>query len=549
MRKHGLFHVILVFLLILSVQASNAHAWGPRAMRSIAAMSLQVIKDSFPSTFRPGGIVGPNFERDLMAGVSAGWQHLASEVPLSNEAEVMDAIATQIQLLREVQHYVPTAYFAYRMGMLASLTANLMLPYGFVWTDADKELRRQIIADIEANVDRYGFESIQEKRIFIREMKPYFAQKRSYMTEDMRLIAHDYNRTHLNYNGFLKQGGRAYYLRAVVAVADVWYTVLQMDTSVKDFVLPQPSERALTMYFINEMDYLLNEKNNMPQVEKVYLNFEKVNPHLTSAYERLGDIFYANDDETIKLRGVAEWKKAYDFGDVDRRRIGGKLSRHYMEEGKFYLNRFELPTAEETDLNSALEAFTNALNYDRANEDAASYIQSTNVAIRDRNARLEVALSIIATGERVHEEANRFREASDFANAISTYRQAIGFFEAIDDEFKAQYEKANENKRRLTREISDVINEVLDAASQAIDEGDRARDSKQFDVAIGSYQHVPSIVAVIPVSESPNVAKDVDAVIALSEKKVEEAQVEKLRYEQALQAAAEAQGQGGAPGQ
>lgn len=548
MRKHGLCHLILVLLMIFVLQTSDAHAWGPRAMRSIAAMSLQVINDNFPTTFRPGGVVGTNFERDVMSGASAGWQVLAPTVPMNNDQEVIDAIAAQILLLRDVQHYVPTAYFAYRMGVLASLTAHAMLPYGFTWSESEHELRRQIISDIEANIDKYGFESIQENRVFIRDAKSYFSQKRSYQTEDMRLIAHDY-RTGLNYNGFLKQGGRAYYLRAVAAVADVWYTVLQTDVNIEDFVLVKPSPRTLTWYFVSEMEYLLNEKDNMAQVEKVYANFDEVNPQMTAAYERLGDIFYANEDEDVKLRGVSEWKKAYDFGDAERRRIGTKLSQHYMKEGKFYLDRASQPIAEETDLNNALQGFMNALDYDRSSDEAAKFIQNTNVAIRERNERLELTLSIIATGERVHEEANRFREAQDFANAISTYRQAIGFFEAVSDEFKVHADTARENIRRLRREISDVINEVLDAASQAIDEGDRARDNKQFDEAIGHYQRVPSVVAVIPADESPTVGREVQDVIALSEKKIEEARVEKLRYEQALavQQAQQAQQGGAAP--
>lgn len=533
MRKHGLCHVVLVLLMIFTLKVSDAYAWGPRAMRSITAMSLQVITDSFPNTFRPGGIVGPNFERDVMAGASAGWQVLTPSVPLNSDEEVIEAIAAQILLLRDVQNYGPTAYFAYRMGVLASLTAHAMLPYGFTWSEAEHDLRRQIISDIESHIDKYGFESIQENRIFIRDPKSYFSQKRSYQEDDKRLIAHDY-KTGLNYNGFLKQGGRAYYLRAVAAVADVWYTVLQNNINVEDFILTKPSPRTLTWYFVDEMEYLLNEKQNMTQVEKVYVNFEEVNPGIMEAYERLGDIFYASEDENIKLRGVAEWKKAYDFGDADRRRIGTKLSRHYMKEGKFYLDRSSQPIAEETDLNNALQAFMNALDYDRSSDEAAKYIQNTNVAIRERNERLEVTLSIIATGERVHEEANRFREAQDFANAISTYRQAIGFFEAVDDEFKVHANTATENIRRLRREITDVINEVLDAASQAIDDGDQARDKKQFDEAIGNYQRVPSVVAVIPADESPTVAREVQDVIALSEKKIEEARVEKLRYEQAL---------------
>ncbi|MCK5861783.1 MAG: hypothetical protein KAH38_04825, partial [Candidatus Hydrogenedentes bacterium] len=189
--------------------------------------------------------------------------------------------------------------------------------------------------------------------------------------------------------------------------------------------------------------------------------------------------------------------------------------------------------ADETDLNNALNAFDRALEYDRRSETAAQLIQTTHVAIRERGERLEVTLNIIATGERIHEEANRYRENSDFANAISTYRQSIGFFEAIDDEFKEQANTAREKIRRLRREISDVINEVLDVASQAIDRGDQAREHKQYGDALGSYGLVASIVAVIPEDESPTILRNKDDVVALAARKAEETDIDRLRYEQA----------------
>lgn len=543
MRKYFLcLSVVLAALLLCIAWSSSVYAWGPRATRSITAMALQVLKHDFPNTFRPSGIVGPNFERDVMTGASDGWQVLGNRLSLNSEKEVIQAISNEILLLREARLYGPTSYFAYRMGVLASLTADVMLPYGFAWTPEEVELRRAIVTDIEKNIDRYDFSVPQKNRTFIRNAPDYFSKRRAFFSEDMRLIAHDY-RTGLDYDGMMKQGGRAYFVRAIETVADVWNTVLRADVSNSEFNLSKPSNRTLTWYFLDEMEFLINNKGNMHQVEKVYSNFEKVNPRLADAYDQLGDIFYANEDDTVKMRGVDEWQKAYELEGAGRARIGQKLSAHYLEEGEAYLEVASRPGAEETDLNNALNAFERALHYDRTSSVAAELIQQTHVAIRERGERLEVTLNIIATGERIHEEANRYREARDFANAISTYRQSIGFFEAIDDEFREQANTAREKIRRLRREISDVINEVLDSASQKIDEGDRAREMKQYDEALGHYGRVASIVAVIPEDESPTILRDKQDVVALANRKVEEANVERLRFEQAQmeQQAAQAQ--------
>ena len=74
----------LIQLTVVAVLATGllvpmeAHAWGPRAMQSITAMSLQMLKQDFPNIFRPGGAaVGTNFELDVMNGARDGVQVLA----------------------------------------------------------------------------------------------------------------------------------------------------------------------------------------------------------------------------------------------------------------------------------------------------------------------------------------------------------------------------------------------------------------------------------------------------------------------------------------
>ncbi|NLN91838.1 MAG: hypothetical protein GX130_00830 [Candidatus Hydrogenedens sp.] len=534
MRKHVFLIIVPVLAISGVLYPLDAQAWGPKAMRSITAMSLQVLKNDYPDVFRPGGIVGVNFEKDVVSGSTDGWQVLAKTTPLNSDAEVVEAIASEIQLLREARTYGPTSYFAYRMGVLSSLTAHLMLPYGYAWTAADQDMRRKVVTDIENQVDFFHFKVPKKNRDFVRNASVFFTDRRDTHAQDKKLIAHDY-KVGTNYKGYLKLGGQAYFIRAVETVADVWNTVLQHEDTVRAFGLSKPSSRSLAWYFVQEMDYLLNVKDNMTQVEIIYKNFERVGAGMTEAMEQIGDMFYDHPQRTVKLRGVSEWQKAFDMGGKDRTAIGVKLSEHYMSEGNTFLLHAAQPDAEETDLNNAKRSFEDALNYDRSNESAAKLIQETDVAIRERNERLEVVLSIIATGERIHEEANRYREMQDFANAISTYRQSIGFFDAVDEEFKVHANTARESIRRLRREISDLINEVLDAASQAIDEGDRARDNNQFDEASNKYLSVSRIVSVIPEDESASVARDKQEVVELASRKLEESNVQKLRYEQMLQ--------------
>ncbi len=509
----------------------EAHAWGPRAMRTITAMSLQMLKQDFPNVFRPGGAVGTNFESDVMNGARDGVKVLGDAEPLNGDQETMEAVMSQAALLREARSYGPTSYFAYRMGVLASLTANVFVPFGFSWSAEDKAIQKKMMEDIDGDIDNYSFAPTAHNREFVRDAVTYFKEHRAFYAEDKVLITNDY-KNGTGYRGFMKQGGRAYFTRTVESVADIWNTVLRPEPG-RDIMKPSP--RSLTWYFVDEMAYLLKTKGNVLQAKRVYENFEKVNPKIVEAYEKVGDIFYAAEARESKLRGIEEWQKAYGLGGPERARIGQKLAAHYLEEGRGFLDRAAKPGSNDTDLPTALNAFEQALNYDHTSQEAAKLIQDTNKAIQARNERLEMTINIISTGEKVRAEADNFREKKDWANAIKTYRQAIGFFEAVDEEFKEQSNTAKENVRKLKKSIQDVINDVLDAASTAIDGGDRAKEGNRFDEAVGSYDRVAAIVSVIPDDEPAAVLQDKTNMMDMATKKKEEANVAKVRYETAMQ--------------
>jgi len=514
--------------LLVPVQA---HAWGPRAMQSITAMALQMIKQDYPNVFRPGGAVGTNFETDVLNGARDGVQVLGDAEPLNNDQQTIEAVMNQIALLRNARTYGPTSYFAYRMGVLSALTANVSIPFGFAWTPEDKTVSSKMMEDIDRDIDNYSFKPATRNREFLKDAIGYFEQRRSFYQQDKVLIAHDY-KTGLGYRGFMRQGGQSYFTRTVETVADVWNTVLRAEPVGGDIM--KPSARALTWYFVDEMNFLLKVKGNVQQAKHVYENFEKVNPKIAEAYEKVGDIFYAFESRESKLRGIDEWQKAYSLGGTDRTRIGQKLAQHYLGEGKEFLDRAAKPGAEDSDLPTALNSFEQALNYDRTSEEAARLIQDTNKAIQARNERLEMTINIISTGEKVRAEADNFRDKKDWANAIKTYRQSIGFFEAVDEEFKEQSNTAKENVRKLKKSIQDVVNDVLDAASSAIDDGDRAKEGNRFDEAVGNYDKVAAIVSVIPDDENPTVLQDKANMMDMATKKKEEANVAKVRYETAM---------------
>lgn len=517
---------IVIAVVTACVAAPRAHAWGDRAQQSITLMSIQLIKQEFPQAFRAGD---SSYERDVLEGAKAGHEALKGFVPLNTDAEAIQAIGTEIQLLRDVRNYGAGSYFAYRMGVLSALVSDVLLPYGMPFDAREERIGEAINADIDRMLDSLAFKPNQRDRIFLDSPTAYLQARRKFYTEDKRIIGEDYDRNR-GYKGFLSESSTAYFSRAVESAADVWFTVMRENPGIG---IEPASRNALTWFFVREIEYLLDQKHNLLAASKAYENFEKANPGIADAYESVGDLYYAYGTEASVKRAVEEWQKAYDMAGGERQRVAGKLSSHFLEVGRDYLALSSEPGSDPNLLTNALTAFEDALDFDRRSNEAATLIQETNVAKRRKEERFQTTLDIIAKGSEVREQADRQRLANDLGNAIQTYEKAIVIFEAVDNEFSDQENTAKDSVRGLKKDISEVINAVLDRASDAIDEGDRFQENHQYEQAIASYKKVPTIVAMIPEDVKAQLQDDKAQVAQLATDKEDEAKRAKLRWEEA----------------
>lgn len=485
----------LVAGLGVGVFACGAYAWGPRAERSIAAMAMQIIQREHPNVFMPDG--GGNFSNDVFRGANDGLAALGN-LPMLTEIETLKTIDEQIQLLRDVRAYGPSSYFAYRMGVLSTLTANVMLPYGYARSEQERNLQQQIRGDIEQHLDAFRMSPVRRSLQEIRDTQLHFKNLRPFHGENLAIIADEYRRG-IGYSGFLKQAAPKYFEEAVLAVADVWHTTLLMQSS----VLRAPTDRGrLTEYFVNEVDYLLNVKDNYQQANRVYPNFRQVNPGKAESYERLGDLYYQygldkNMEESIE-RGVREWQVASELHGATHQDVSRKLSNHYLRIGQQNLDAGQLKGASNDLLPAAMVAFETAIKYDPANRDAPGRIEEVQRAVKERQDRLDRVLKVIASADQIKAEAERHVANEDFGNAIMTYSQAMKFYEGVDDYFTDLYGTAKQNIEDIQDAVSGVVRKIEDKANDAITDGDSAREGREFDVAINHYQSAIAILDQIP---------------------------------------------------
>lgn len=502
-------------------------------------MAMQVIKRDHPEVFTPGD---KTYELEVITGARDGVAILAGDLPMNSDAEVVQAVSSELQLLHDVRRFGPTSYFAYRMGVLSALVANAAVPLGFAWSDEDVAIQQTINVRIDEKLDSFGYLSDGGQLTSIREIREYFKERRPFMQDDAVLIRDDFKRGS-GFDGYINSSAQTYFDRSVAMVADVWHTVFEPNSAASGV---PASKNMLTWYFVKEIAFLLEAKKNFHQAEKSYESFEQVNSDVSEAFDEIGDLFYEFGSSEAIERGVREWRIAYDMGGPARREVSEKLSAHYIKQGSAYLEKAAQPGSEETDLPNALTAFEQALDFNRGSDEAANLIQETHKAMAERKARFELAVNLIASAERVQKEGDNQVLAEDFGGAIVTYERAKGFYETVTEEFTELSNASKSGVSKVKKAVGEVILKVQNKANDAIAKGDQLQEENNYPAAVQEYSRVDAILGVIPPNYSQVVDADTKKIRDLALTDIDEARKNEERWKAAQEAAAKAaQGGGG----
>ena len=547
-----IWRLSILITVLAGLSAFDAVAWGPRAQKAISSTAIQVVRRTYPNAFKTEDF---NYDDDVLRGADADPAILNGGKPFAREEDAIVGVEHELRLLREVRKYGFGSYFSYRMGLLGAVTADLVLPFSLDPTPEGTRIREQLEADVDQILDHFMFSSEKQSLRYIHDAEEYLAERRTFFADSRPIIANDY-RSGRKLAGYMKEGAQVFFTRAVSSVADAWNTVLRVQGDPTDLA---PSDKAVIAYLVSEVQYLLREKKNFSQAVKAHGNLETIAKNAPQAYNKVGDLFYAYGTEEGKERGVREWRLAYEMPGSERRYIGKKLAKHYIGVGEALLAAAQRPGASDQDLPNALNAFTQALEFDQTSQTAAQRINETNTAIKDRNERRTVNATIIASAEKVRVQAEKLKLQAErdrlsnvFSNAILTYTQALSLYQTIDDEFTDQATVAKDGITETSKSITDIINQVLDTASDKIDEGDKKKtqQSPDFAGAMKCYESVPDLVSVVPGDDTTTHGKEKRDILDLAKTKIDDCKEAKRRYEEAAarrKAEAEAAARGGTP--
>lgn len=518
---------------------NEAAAWGTNSRRTIVLTALQLLRRTHPDAFRTDNA---NYEKDLLAGVQAGVGAIGAESAGGSLERAVAYIAGDMALLREVRKHGAGSYFSYRMGVLASVVSDLVMPFTFDFSPEAQKLKGQIDGDIETRLAKFAFRPRERTLGNLRDPELYFAKKREFLPEVEKMIRADYS-SGTGYEGYLRKGGEAFFGEAVRAVADAWHTVFLIQPDTTEV---RPSREAMTWYYVREIEYLLMEKENSYEAKKVYARFAAVNPGIMKAYESVGDYFYHYGD---KERGVQEWRLALEVSGPERQRLVKKLSGHYLDRGKALLAAAAGPEAPDRALENAMTAFTLALQIDITSEEAARLLSETSVQLSEKEQRLNVAMSLIAQGDLVMTQAAQIEKDPNAAsNAMALLKQAQVCYDGVSGEFPAQAEIAKTKKQEAARRLDALFNGVFKQAETAITEATDLQGDNRFDDAVQKLDTVAGIVQIVP---DEDYGERKNEIVQRAASMKEEVSLAKARYEdeqrRAQELAAQRAASGGVP--
>lgn len=526
MQRH--FRSVMVAVSALAGAAFDAQAWGPVAQRAIVGTAFQAISRGYSNPFKTTEV---NYEADVIAGALSGRAILEAGSHIRTDRDAINQIGTEIQLLRDAKRMGSGgSYFAFRMGVLASLVSDVVFPLTFADDPTGQRLRQQVESDVDKNLESFQIRSRNQRLQYMRYPAQYFTERRAKFAHARTIIEADYA-SGRGYNGYMREAGPALVHVSVEAVADAWFTVLRVEGDPSDV---KPSSRSLSEYFCDQVVYLLREKRNYREAEKVYRQFAAMDSPILAQYERIGDAFYEFGTRESRDRGVQEWTGALSKTGPERGRLMNKLSAHYLEVGKAYLQLARRPKAPMDALPNALQNFTKALEYNRGSEEAASLINETQIAIAERDERLRVAIQTVAAAESVVKQAESSQVQDLNVEAISLLKKAISLYSTVGDEFEEQSNAAREGEDTSRRAINRIIGKVLEQAADKIDEGDRLVEDKRFDDAMNQYRAVDTLLKPLPedVITGPQQQEKV-TLVAQAEQKVLDAEKAKRAQEAA----------------
>ncbi|HPU98116.1 MAG TPA: hypothetical protein PLO53_09205 [Candidatus Hydrogenedentes bacterium] len=446
---------ILVAMIILA--AANAGAWGPRVQNAVVSTAFNLLSKN------TAGELG-RFRQDVLNGCAVSISEVERLYPqYSNDPH--NAIMTEMALLSSARRGKFNAYFAYRLGLLGKMVAMYVAPM----RGAQVTYRNLYYSDADKAIDTI--------RLTARPVQPvdgaYFDRILREISMNDELILSEY-RAGTGFNGSAAQTFSQSASLSVAAVLDVWTQVLS-GTVIQGSV----SDAQLRDYIVEGCEYYLANRS-MAEFEAALKNFAAIVPLDVDLRIRLGDLLF---ERRQYERAIKEYQQALAEAP-DRREIGQRVSKYYLQQGQEQLKN--------NALEDALKSLEQAVQADALNEEAVALRVETEQKIAERDARLEAFRAAIARGSELRNLAEQEIEAKRIAEGISLLAQAEAAYAEVTDEFPMEAQQRNRGIKEIRDRMAQVKNYLFSSVS-AYSGTDWKRDMRTSAGAVSQRFFEPAV--------------------------------------------------------
>lgn len=413
--------------LILAGLSIPGWAWGPRTQSAIVNAAAGVLTSENIAPLA-------NVSKYILRGAAVPTSTLIKTLP-GADTDPVEAVESEMLLLQAVREGRVDPYYAYRLGMLGRLVAELASPLA-----ASTETYRGLYeSDVEKAVERTALKT-QPRQVV--DPRAYFTRIQAHVEAQRPLIEKDYE-SGQGIGGVAGAGLSETLSMSVNAVADVWYTILGGDA-----VLSSVSDARVRQYHLNAVEFYLKQ-DSTAGAEASYSALEQHNLLDTATQREIGDLYYAAGK---RERAVTEYEKVARQ-DPGQREVAERIAAFYLEQGTQALEKGELEAAR--------DMFGEAARADRVNPAGTAAFLETESRIAERETRLQESKAALNAAQELVNEAVRNAERGAYAPAMAQLRQARDKYTSVSPDFPQEQRDAEIGLDTVSELISDYRQKLI----------------------------------------------------------------------------------------
>lgn len=418
---------ILTALLLTAAMALPASAWGPKTQLAISTAAMHLIS-------KEGNLPLSKMSDSVRKGAMESQATVLAMYPDMLSGPIQ-AIETEMVLLKAMRGDKLDNYFAYRMGLLGKLVAQITAPMA----DANPTYRNLYYTDVERVIESTTVTNLPKQNV---DSTDYFTRRLAEANANNDVIQKEYE-AGIGIGGVAKSLLGADTSRSARAVADVWTTIL-MDAPVTGNVSPD----RMREYCIYGMKFYIDRKNT-PAMEAAEERYEKLVEPNADYFVQLGDAYFGGG---LNEQAITKYKAALNL-DPDRRDVAAKISDYYMAKGSEDLQNGQLEAAE--------DSYAAALASNPLHDTAEGSRLKVARMIEDRDARMAANQALLDRAAELEQLADGEAQRSHAAEAIDLLREAENTYMEVTDEFALEASLRDRGLSALRTRVQELKQQIM----------------------------------------------------------------------------------------